>query len=290
VFAGCLAFLAPCALNLATAADDGTPIELVAYGNAHETNELFRYDFASDTFSTVGVVTDQSGKVVDEPTALAYIPQGPLKGLYCAGDNGGYLFKIDPLTADATKSSQTIGWNKVMGMTAFWAGSDWLLLANDNNKDLITIDPATGVGTFRCKLTNKYKALAMDHAGFAYGVEGANLWAIDLAQRISGDTSAEWKVGSGSFSKVEALEFAYADFSAGDEEDVIPGLGLGGGGWFDKGLLLGFSENTALIVVNPSTGASVEYPCSFATLDFEGLVFLDANWDGWGQITVNAHD
>ena len=103
----------------------------------------------------------------------------------------------------------------------------------------------------------------------------------------SGDTSAEWSVGTGSFGSVEALEFAFADIGAGDAGML--GLGLGAG-WYDQGLLLGFSENTAMIVVNPTTGESVEYPCSFATLDFEGLVFLDANWDGWGQITVSAHD
>ncbi len=260
--------------------------DLVAYGIAHETNELFRYDFGSDTFATIGVVSDQNGKTVKEPTSLAYIPVGPDKGLYCAGGDApsGYLVKIDPLTADATVYDQKIGWDKATGMVAVWSGNKWLLLAN-SDKDLIVIDPRTGVGTYQCTLTNKYKALARDADGLVYGVKGNELWAIDLARRVSGDTSAEWKVGVGAFGKVEALEFAF-----GIGEARVDPSGLVGPEWVVKGMLLGFSENTALIVVNPTTGESIEYPCSFATLDFEGLVFLPENADGWGQITVNACD
>ena len=290
--AACVAFLAPIDLGLSTAdaappQQKETSIEdLVAYGTAHETNELFRYDFGSDTFATIGVVKDQYGRIVDEPTSLAYIPIGPETGLYCAGGDApnGYLAKIDPLTAKATVYDQKIGWDKATGMVALWSANKWLLLAVSGN-DLIVIDPRTGVGTYRCTLTNKYKALALDSSGLAYGVLGKDLWAIDLDARISGDTGAEWKVGTGSFGNVEAMEFAF-----GIGEARIDPSGLVGDTWVVKGLLLGFSENTALIVINPETGESVEYPCSFATLDFEGLVFLPENADGWGMLTVNACD
>ncbi len=125
----------------------------------------------------------------------------------------------------------------------------------------------------------------MDTNGLVYGAKDGELWAIDLTARISGDQDAEWKVGTGAFNKVEALEFAF-----GIGEARVDPSGLVGDNWVVKGMLLGFSENTALIVVNPETGESVEYPCSFATLDFEGLVFLPEIADGWGLLTVNACD
>ncbi len=46
----------------------------------------------------------------------------------------------------------------------------------------------------------------------------------------------------------------------------------------------------ALLILNPSTGAAIPYPCSFSVLDFEGPVFMPKSLDAWGQISVNAHD
>ena len=54
--AASLAFLALSVLSLSTAsaADPTTIEELVMYGVPQESQELFRYEFGSDTFSTVG--------------------------------------------------------------------------------------------------------------------------------------------------------------------------------------------------------------------------------------------
>jgi hypothetical protein len=60
--------------------------------------------------------------------------------------------------------------------------------------------------------------------------------------------------------------------------------------WVKDGLLLTYGQGTGLLIVNPKSGAAIPYPCSIPSLDLEGIVFLPENADGWGQITVNAHD
>ena len=197
VFAGLLAFLAPIDLGLSTAsaADPTTITDLVMYGVPQESQELFRYEFGTDTYSTIGVVTDQFGRTVVDLKGLAYIPSGPDKGLYGASEESPFmdhLVKIDGLTADATLYSQDWGAGKISGMVAYQSGGNWYLLTADYGNDLYRIDPATGVGTFLCTLKNKYQGLAVDGNELVFGTTGDGaIWAIDLPARIT-DPSAEW--------------------------------------------------------------------------------------------------
>ena len=290
-FAGSLAFLAPIGLNLATAdEDEGATIDLVLYGVPQESQELFRYEFGSDTFSTIGVVIDQYGRTVVDLKSLTYIPSGPDKGLYGASEESpfeGYLIKIDPLSAEATLYEQPMGWdNRVSGMTAIQnpLTGKWLLLATEKDKDLFTVDPATGVGTYLCTLKEWYQGLAIDANGLVFGATGnGELWAIDVAARLGGDVDAEWKVGLHGNGGIEALEFAF-----GLNEDDLEALGLDEEG--ENGVLFTYGQGSGLLIVNPEDGAATPYPCSMPSLDLEGIVFMAENADGWGQITVNAHD
>ena len=79
VFAGTLVFLGPIGLISTARAGSGNGSSqngpsLVAYGCAHETQEMFRYEFATDTYKVIGVVTDQFGKVCVEMGSMAFIP------------------------------------------------------------------------------------------------------------------------------------------------------------------------------------------------------------------------
>jgi hypothetical protein len=298
-FAGCVAFLAPFELSFSTAsAAEPTKVEdLVMYGVPQESQELFRYDFGSDTFSAIGVVTDLYGRTVVDLKSLTYVPSGPDKGLYGASEESpfeGYLIKIDPLTADATVyDGQPMGWsNRVSGMTAIQdpLTGKWLLLATEKDKDLFTVDPATGVGTYLCTLKEWYNGLAMDATGLVFGAKGnGELWAIDVARVMSGDVDGEWKVGQHGNGGIEALEFAFGI----DEPRVrvspakLPGIG---NPWVENGMLFTYGQGSGLLIVNPNTGAAIPYPCSMPSLDLEGIAFLPENADGWGQITVNACD
>ena len=289
VFAGLLAFLAPIDLGLSTAsaADPTTITDLVMYGVPQESQELFRYEFGTDTYSTIGVVTDQFGRTVVDLKGLAYIPSGPDKGLYGASEESPFmdhLVKIDGLTADATLYSQDWGAGKISGMVAYQSGGNWYLLTADYGNDLYRIDPATGVGTFLCTLKNKYQGLAVDGNELVFGTTGDGaIWAIDLPARIT-DPSAEWLVGSHGSGGMEALEFAF-----GMSEARVEALGLADQ-WVENGLLLTYGQGTDIRIVNPATGDAIPYPCSMPSLDLEGIVFMPVFADGWGQVTVNACD
>ena len=195
-FAGSLLYLAPIELGLSTAyADEPTTTieDLVVYGVPQGSQELFRYEFGSDTFSTLGVVTDQFGRTVKDLKALACIPSGPDKGFYGASEEDpfqDYLIKIDPVTADATLSATPGGWSTMIsGMVAIQSDGEWLLLAADWNRNLYTIVPATGVATYQCTLTGQYQGLAMDAEGIVFGATGnGELWAIELAITVTSMT------------------------------------------------------------------------------------------------------
>lgn len=302
-FAGGLAFLAPMTLSVSTAyagggnagnaGNGGNGPALVAYGCAHETQELFRYEFKTDTYKVIGVVKDQFGKVCVEMGAMAYIPSGPNKGLYGAptgGSSKGYLVKVDPLTAKGTVPALKIlpGAPEVYGMTPFNEGGVWKILATDKDKKLYVINPVTGVaGPLLGTLKEKYGGLAMDYAatttgiGTVYAVKDKTLYAFPFPYVANSDVM---KPIPGSFGHVEALEFAFGDAGAAMNLPTVPAL------WTAGGALLGFSENKALIAVNPASGASMKYVCSIPVMDFESMVFMTMTEDGWGQITVNPHD
>ncbi|MHC4216862.1 MAG: NHL repeat-containing protein [Planctomycetota bacterium] len=290
VLAGSLAFLAPndLCLSTASAAEPTTIEELVMYGVPQESQELFRYEFGSDEFSTIGVVTDQFGREVVDLKGLAYIPSGPDKGIYGASEESpfmGHLLKIDALTADATLYSQDMGAGKVSGMVAYLSGGKWYLLTADYGNDLYRIDPATGIGTFLYALKNRYQGLAIDGNGLVYGTTGGgDIWELDLPDLLSGDSSAEAPLGNHGYGGIEALEFAF-----GMSEPRVEVTGLNNQ-WVKDGLLFSYGQGNGLLIVNPETGAAIPYPCSIPSLDLEGVVFMPENADRWGMITVNAHD
>jgi hypothetical protein len=285
-----LAFLAPNGLSRSTdAASEPTTIEeLVMYGVPQESQELFRYEFGSDTFSAIGVVTDQLGRTVVDLKGLAYIPWGPDKGIYGASEEDPFmdhLIKINAMTAEATLYSQNMGVGKVSGMVAYESGGHWYLLTADYDNELYGTDPATGVATHLCTLKNRYQGLAIDGNGLVFGTTGGGeIWSINVADLMAGDTSAEQPVGSHGNGGIEALEFAF-----GMSEPRVEAMGLNSQ-WVKDGLLLTYGQGTGLLIVNPKSGAAIPYPCSIPSLDLEGIVFLPENADGWGQITVNAHD
>jgi hypothetical protein len=265
-FAGSLAFLAP--VSTAYAEEPTTIDELVLYGIAHETSTMFRYEFGTDTYSDLGPMIDQFGSGLDEPTALGCITSGPSMGIYTTGGEGvsaDHLMKVDPLTMETTRPSKKLG----------TSGSNWYFLGADKNNKLYVINPADGNATFQCNLSNTYHGLALAADGTTlYGAFSQELWAMDLPALISGDSSAEWKVGDHGYSNVEAAAFCFGD------SDGIEALGLSGP-WVDNGLLFAFSENDALLILNPATAAAIPYPCSFGVLDFEGLIIVTEAQDSW---------
>ena len=293
LIAGSLSVLAPAMTGLSTAcATDSTTIEdLVVYGVPQESQELFRYDFGSDTFSTIGVVIDQFGRTVKDLKGLSYIPSGPDKGIYGASEEDpfmDYLIKIDGLTADATLYSQAMGTGKISGMVAFESGGEWYLLTADYNNELYSIDPTTGIGTFLCPLKNRYQGLAVDANGLVFATTGGGaIWAINVPARVGGDSNAEWQVGSHGNGGIEALEFAFGIDEPRISPADLPGIG---DPWVENGMLFTYGQGSGLFIVNPTTGEAIPYPTSMPNLDLEGLVFLPENADGWGMITVNACD
>ena len=61
--------------------------------------------------------------------------------------------------------------------------------------------------------------------------------------------------------------------------------------WTEDGVLFGFSDNyDALLIIDASTGHSVKWNCSFATIDCEGLVFTTHQRDLWGTIISPGGD
>lgn len=291
--AGSFACLAPFALDLSTAdATEPTKIEdLVVYGVPQESQELFRYDFGSDTFSTIGVVTDQFGRKVVDLKGLSYIPSGPAKGFYGASEEDpfmDYLIRIDGLSAAATLYSQAMGTGTISGMVAYESGGKWYLLTADYNNELYSIDPTTGIGTFLCPLKNRYQGLAVDANGLVFATTGGGaLWAINVPARMGGDSNAEWQVGSHGNGGIEALEFAFGVDEPRISPASLPGVG---DPWVENGMLFTYGQGSGLLIVHPATGAAISYPCSMPSLDLEGIVFLPENADGYGQITVNACD
>ena len=96
--------------------------EVVMYGIDADTYELLRYTFANDEYVRIGVVTDQNGNVVLDMESLAFIPNGPDKGIY--GTANWYeskptrLVKINPLDATGYVYPNQIGFAKGEGLAA----------------------------------------------------------------------------------------------------------------------------------------------------------------------------
>jgi hypothetical protein len=268
-----------------------TPIEeVVMYGIDQGTNELLRYEFATDTFTRIGEVVDQNGKVVKDNEGLAFIPTGPNKGMYSTANYNGtkntHLAKINPMDATATIMNMN-DWDVVGLVAARNAFGEWTLLAVSKPEDngegeyaLKQIDPATGTVTILMGTSRGYEGLAVGPDGTLYAAWHNKIYKIDPV------AGTETSMGSTGFDDCEALEWAYGDYATG----AIT-VAEAPGAWTDKGVLFAFSDyEDALYIINPQTAEGREYNCSFKALDCEGLVFTTQFRDSYGEIVVHACD
>jgi hypothetical protein len=300
IAAGAIIALTPRTTTL-NAAGDGEPAQLtqidevIMYGIDADTYELLRYNFATDEYVIIGVVTDQNGNVVVDVESLAMIPHGPMKGIY--GTPNFYearpskLIRINALDATAWVYPAEIGYDKVEGLVAVQDQStyEWNLLASHRYPDtgLMTIDTTTGIGTEVMPTSGRYQGLAMGPDGTLYGTtkDPAELWTIDLA---TGDEDRVGKVGS--YAKIEALEHAFGDYEPRikvplEAHDVVPDS------WTQDGIMFGFADDAdALLIIDAQTGHSVRWVCAFQTIDCEGLIFTTQQRDPYGPIVASSGD
>ena len=270
-------------------AQNSTDIDqVILYGvNNDPPVELLRYAFCSDTLTPIGEIRDQLGVAPPEMEAFTYIPEGVYKGYYASSNYAAWaksrLVKINHLTAEATTYPVDIGFGFVVGMTAYKdeMTGNWLIYATHRGKvggvgpnvtNLISIDPATGVGTLVQPIldaaTTAYQGLTLGPDGLLYGV--TNIPRTTL-RTINPATGVEAVIGQMSTLnlKVEALEWAFGE---SDPKIVIPGVDET---WTENGVLFAFSDDTdTFMVVNPATGEWVPYNCAFEATDAEGLAFF----------------
>ena len=137
-----------------------------------------------------------------------------------------------------------------------------------SNRNLIAIDPASGVGTLVMPVGLKFEGLARGPDGTLYAAENRRLWTIDP---VAGTVSL---IGEHAYLNVEALEYAFGDY---DPQIDVPGVP---DEWTADGVLFGFSDTSnAMLILNPATGEAVEYDCPIDTTDCEGMVFLTEQSD-----------
>ncbi len=297
---GAMAVLLPSGVAVHAAGEGDPPQltdinEVVMYGIDADTHELLRYDFGTDEYLRIGVLKDQNDNVVTDVEGLAMIPNGPHKGLY--GTANYYLtqptrlVRINALDASAWVYPTEVGFEKVEGLVAVRdpVTYEWSLLGAYKNPDpgLISIDPLTGSGTLIMETAQRYHGLALDPDGLLYGAtrDPSRLWTID---RATGD---EDLVGSMSgYTKCEALEMGLGDNEPrikvpGDGPSVVPDS------WTQGGIMFGFDDDAdALLIIDPASGNAVQWPCSFQTIDCEGLVFTTRTRDPFGPIVASAGD
>jgi len=188
--------------------------------------------------------------------------------------------RINPLDASAERIADT-GVDDVIGMVTVFdpVSGAWRILASTRDQDLYAIDPATGARALVRSLDEEYEGLALRPDGMLLGNTTDELFLIDPA------TGNETKLGGLPFDKVEALEYAWGDFALTVE---IPGVDPL---WTKDGALFGFDDDSdTLMVLNPATGQAKGIPCTFATVDCEGLVFTTKLKDLYGAVVVDACD
>ena len=277
-----------------------TPVDqLVIYGVDADTHELLRYVFDDDSFTRIGVITDQNGYVIDHPEGFTYIPNGPDKGFYAVSthkdDTGGpqhTLAKINGMDATCVMYPSQLNYRNVRGMTTVPDGAGgWTMYAVSHNNwinpSLVEIDPATGVDTQVLDLTHFYAAFNQFEGlsqhpdpNFLYILTGWELVECDLR-----DGSLTLVADHSVWARTESLEIAFGD---NGQKISIPGVP---GGWTNNGALFGFSDSkNKLLVYDRDGGAFSEYACSFVTVDCEGLVFMTQLQDPYGKIVVYPRD
>ncbi len=284
----------------AQGAESATPVgQLVVYGIDADTHEFLRYSFKDDTFNVIGTVVDQNGFVIDHPEALTYIPSGPNKGFYSApvGKDGtggprNVLAKIDGLTAEAYMySTPQFTYKGIRGMTTVWdpIAMDWVMLGIANNSGdakLVRFDPATGEQFLVMDLDDGWGNPSFEGLSRhvdpdkLYVMTGWKLGLLDLSSGVITDVADH-----SAYSRTESLEIAFGD----DGPMVtVPGVPAT---WTKDGALFGFSDSTNdMLIYDPDGGFSVYAPCSFTTVDCEGLVFMTQIQDPFGKITVEPYD
>ena len=140
--------------------------------------------------------------------------------------------------------------------------------ADFSDKNLISIDPATGIGSMVMPLGAKFEGLARGPTGLLYASDDDELWVIDLYM------GTVTEVGDHAYDDVEALEYAFGDNAPQIE---IEGLSSD---WTDDGVLFGFSDHdNAVLILNAETGQAIQFDCAVDTTDCEGMVFLTEQSD-----------
>ncbi len=268
------------------------------YGIDADTHELLRYTFDTNTFIRIGAVIDQNGYVIDHPECLTYVPGGPDRGFYAIpsgkDSTGGpehVLVKINGMDGTAFSYSSNLGFERVLSMVSTYdaVSSKWHIVAycETPSQMLISIDPATGVGTKIMDVGEKYEGLALHvDPTKLWGVEKHSFYEIDLVtgnETFISDLSA-WE-------RIEAFESAFGD---NGPAITIPGVDPT---WTQYGALFFYSDSeNELLVLDPTTGDSQIYtpvtnpPCAFITVDCEGLVFFTQFTDPFGKVLVDPHD
>ena len=286
-------------ISVAVVADEEgpptTPVEeVVMYGVDDDTDQLLRYAFSAQEYLVIGQVRDQDGNLVDEIESLAYIPSGPDKGLYGVTNYDGNvatrLARINILDAKTTVYPVDTGFGNVEGMVAVRepATDKWVLYATNQanvpqggggKKNLISIDPATGLGTLVMKLDRKFEGLAKGPDGTLYAAKGDELWMIDP---LAGTNT---RIGEHDYDDVEALEFAFGDNAP---QIDVPGVPQE---WTENGILFGASDEVnSILILNPATGEAMPFGMPFATPDWEGMVFMTKLTDPYRVILEDVHD
>ncbi|MHC4414899.1 MAG: hypothetical protein ACYS0G_06420 [Planctomycetota bacterium] len=280
----CLAAL--CGPLASHAADPSTPIEeIVIYGIDGDTNELMRYTFETNTFHIIGVVQTADGSSVENTEALTWIPSGPAKGMYCVprdGDLSGKLLRVNPLDA----SAEVVANCPYDDLTAMVSArnpftGDWRILAWDfNDERLVAINPENGTAISVFTLGGyEFEGFALGPDGTFYANTDTELFTLDI---LAGSATS---VGPTSTDKMESLEFAFGDY---DPQVDVPGVPPA---WTANGALLGFDDDTdAVMIIDPAYGSTAAFPCSFATVDCEGLVVMTKAQDPFGVVVVDACD
>ena len=270
-----------------------TPIDdVVMYGIDADTSELLRYTFDTDSYARIGEVKDENNIAVTGLEGLAFIPRGPHVGLYGIANAGtliATLIRISPLNAEASVYPNQIGFDGAQGLVAVQDPDtlQWSLLGltrNGGSSDLISIDPATGLGTLVVTTGREYVSLAWRDGTIYATDEVPDLWTIDPG------TGTETRIGAISDADVGSVANVI-----GDEELRIKVPSQGDGvvpdSWTMEGILFGYSDtDDALMIIQPSKGKAVEWPCSFQTVDFKGMVFTTQLRDPYALILASAHD
>ena len=270
-----------------------TPIdEVVVYAIDGDAYELVRYNFDTDVYVRVGVVTDQNGNVVTDIEGLAMIPHGPFKGLYGTANFYGILpprlVKINALDATALLYPAVIGFNEIEGLVAAQdpITSAWSLIGASASPGLVTIDPGSGAGSVLMATQKRYRGLSLAPDGTLYGVAEDQLYTIDR------NTGVETEVGQISDDATYgALEHAFGDFETRIKvpsrggQDVVPDS------WTTDGIMFAFNvTDNRLQIVNPGNGQSVEWACSLQAIDCQGLAFTTRMRDPYWSIVAGSVD